>query len=102
MPATPGTDQPLPHARREAALLEPLLPCVTTLVDPPPTRGVVLAHLTSSALAHFACHSVTDPRDPARGRLLLHDHADHPLTMADLMATPPGPRPATCQRAARP
>lgn len=87
MPTTPGTDQPLPHARREAALLEPLLPGATTLVDPPPTRNAVLDHLTSSTVAHFACHSVTDPRNPARGRLLLNDHAEHPLTVADLMAT---------------
>jgi CHAT domain-containing protein len=86
MPTTTGTDQPLPHAEREAHLVKEFLPDATVLVDTP-TREDVLNQLADSALAHFACHSVADSRLPGHGKLLLHDHLDNPLTVTDLMTT---------------
>jgi CHAT domain-containing protein len=86
--AMPTTDlnEPLAHVRREAGTVAALLPDTTVLIDPPPTKRAVLELLTDSAVAHFACHSVADPHRPAAGKLLLHDHHDDPLTVADVMA----------------
>ncbi|MFF5616067.1 CHAT domain-containing protein [Streptomyces albidoflavus] len=64
------------------------------LVDPPgqprhlphqPTRATVLDRLRSCAIAHFACHGDRFPEDPSGSKLVLHDHATEPLTVADLM-----------------
>jgi CHAT domain-containing protein len=41
--------------------------------------------LPGCQVAHFACHAVTDPFDPARS-VLLHDHEHGMLTVADLTA----------------
>lgn len=86
MPTTAHTDQPLPHAQREARLVGSLLPDTTTLIDPPPTKDTVLDLLAGSAVAHFACHGIADPHRPEHSRLLLRDHLDNPLTVADVMA----------------
>ncbi|NYH51401.1 hypothetical protein HNR06_000990 [Nocardiopsis arvandica] len=51
-----------------------------------PTRARVLEHLPEASIAHFACHGYTDPNDPSQSRLLLHDHAEAPLTVAELGA----------------
>jgi hypothetical protein len=96
MPTTPG----LPRGGRlyqvpaEAALLCSRLPHPVLLTnaaapdrtpaDRTATKPNVLAHLPGCAIAHFACHGYTDPADPSASRLLLHDHLDNPLTVADL------------------
>ncbi len=49
-----------------------------------PTKAGVLAHLPECTIAHFACHGASDPVDPSKSLLLLHDHADDPLTVAGL------------------
>ncbi|MFC7304565.1 CHAT domain-containing protein [Streptomyces monticola] len=49
-----------------------------------PTTATVLGRLPRCAIAHFACHGVSDPKDPSRSRLLLHDHATTPLTVSAL------------------
>jgi CHAT domain len=49
------------------------------------TRDAVLALLPACAVAHFACHATSDPHDPSASRLLLHDHATAPLTVAALI-----------------
>jgi CHAT domain-containing protein len=49
-----------------------------------PTRANVLAGLVGASAAHFACHASSDPGDPSRSTLLLHDHAEAPLTVAEL------------------
>ncbi|WP_327281653.1 CHAT domain-containing tetratricopeptide repeat protein [Streptomyces sp. NBC_01205] len=99
MPTTPG----LPGGGRlrfvdaEAAMLEARFPRPIVLRESrrpgarsgpapaaDPTKANVLAHLPLCAIAHFACHGTSDPTDPSRSRLLLHDHADDPLTVKSL------------------
>ncbi|GAB2856289.1 hypothetical protein GCM10022221_64900 [Actinocorallia aurea] len=99
MPTTPGLagGAPLPQVTREAELLSDRLPDVTLLAEPAPrntppegddpeapTRVRVFARLGEATVAHFACHGFNDPADPSRSRLLLHDHAGDPLTVASL------------------
>jgi tetratricopeptide (TPR) repeat protein len=81
---TPGGPGALPAAEREAALAARALPEAWTGMDETATRHQVLERLAGSAYAHFACHAVADPQDPAQGRLLTHDHQDTPLTVADV------------------
>jgi tetratricopeptide (TPR) repeat protein len=52
--------------------------------DGTPTKARVLAHLRTCSVAHFACHGDSHPTDPSRSRLLLHDHARDPMTVAAL------------------
>ncbi|MFF0728442.1 CHAT domain-containing protein [Streptomyces sp. NPDC004134] len=63
--ATAGGDRPVPAAA-------------------PPTKAAVLAALPHHRIVHFACHAETDPGDPSRSRLLLHDADTDPLTVASL------------------
>jgi CHAT domain-containing protein len=42
--------------------------------------------LPEHPVAHFACHGGADPDDPGRSQLFLEDHAEHPLTVADISA----------------
>lgn len=101
MPVTPGLGPDgwgrLRHAASEAAAVRRYLPeavvYATSEDDPadgsppaPPTRAAVMAEQTGTTVAHFACHAVTHHTDPARSGLLLADHADGPLTVADLAA----------------
>jgi hypothetical protein len=98
MPTTPDQN-PLPHVTAEAALLGERLPNVMPLMEtgavqhPPgspvanaPNLANVLASLAECSIAHFACHGESDPADPSLSRLLLHDHATSPLTVASLAA----------------
>jgi CHAT domain len=96
MPTTPDLpgEGRLRYVLAEAALLQARLPHPTMLTEtaaahgsPPdriPTKATVLEHLRGCAIAHFACHGYTDPADPSRSRLLLHDHRRDPLTVAAL------------------
>jgi hypothetical protein len=96
MPTTPGLprDGRLPYVPAEADRVQARLPDPTLLIEPPdgtaamagrlPTRAAVLKHLPSFSIAHFACHGYTDPADPSKSRLLLHDHRQNPLTVAAL------------------
>jgi tetratricopeptide (TPR) repeat protein len=89
MPTTPGVDGRLHHVQDEATLLSTRLPGPVLLIEPggpagAPTKANVLAHLPGCAIAHFACHAASDPTDPSRSRLLLHDHRDDPLDVASL------------------
>jgi CHAT domain-containing protein len=60
------------------------LPAATVLADGSATRTAVEAALPGHGYAHFACHAVGDLNRPSRNRLVLHDHAAHPLTVRDL------------------
>ncbi len=97
MPTTPG-QVPLPFAAAEVDRVRGYMPdaVVLTEADPAfsttsealavPTRARVLEYLLGASIAHFACHGYTDHRDPSQSRLLLHDHAEDPLTVAELGA----------------
>lgn len=82
-PDAPG----LPGATAEAAAIRHTLPCpVAELAGGEATREQLLAALLHHPLVHFACHAQIDPADPSTGRLLIHDHRDSPLTVADISA----------------
>ncbi|MER5982506.1 CHAT domain-containing protein [Streptomyces sp. NPDC001787] len=83
MPHTPGAAE-LPGAEREYGHLARLLPAVDELVARDATRASVLSGLPTHPWVHFACHAGTDPADPYRSHLLVHDHARHPLTVLDI------------------
>jgi hypothetical protein len=106
MPTTPGVAGRLHHVPDEVRAVAAHLSPAITLTEPDaqadlpsdgsettappgstttlPTRGNVLHHLADCAIAHFACHGATDPADPSRSHLLLHDHDTNPLTVAAL------------------
>ncbi|MGV9341265.1 CHAT domain-containing protein [Streptomyces sp. NPDC003688] len=80
VPDAPGT-RPLGGVRREMRELRALLPVPGVLTGPRATRGNVLGVLSAHPYVHFACHGVSDPENPSRARLLVHDHREHPLTV---------------------
>ena len=91
MPTTPAAP-PLRNVAAEAAALYKRLPRPELLMEggatPPmvagtPTRENVVTRLERCSIAHFACHGFSDPADPSRSQLLLHDPSD-PLTVASL------------------
>ncbi|MFJ9250151.1 CHAT domain-containing protein [Streptomyces sp. NPDC101776] len=82
MPTTPGVSGKLTFVPAEAAIVARSLP--GSVAPPAPTAAEVLDLLPHHAVAHFACHGVSDPADPSHSRLLLHDHATRPLTVASL------------------
>ncbi len=83
MGQTPGAPA-LPSAATEAEVVRRLFPGTRVLTDEHATRAQVLAELPGRSWAHFACHAVVDTGSPSLGRLLLHDHHRHPLTVLDL------------------
>ncbi|MGW2045854.1 CHAT domain-containing protein [Streptomyces sp. NPDC001858] len=85
MPTTPG-HAPLDFAADEAEVCAELLPEPAVLLAPerPPTRDEVLRRLPGCPVVHFACHGDSLSADPAQHRLLLHDHAESPLTIGEL------------------
>ncbi|WP_159032995.1 CHAT domain-containing protein [Streptomyces fodineus] len=86
MGSTPGGYGELPSAVREARVAAGALPDARIEADEAATRDRVLATLAGATHAHFVCHAVSDPDAPAAARLLTHDHADSPLTVADISA----------------
>jgi hypothetical protein len=96
MPVTPGLPGggELPNVAMEVARVRALLPDTVLLAEASgqwtadsagiPTRASVLSQLSRCPVAHFACHGFSDPVDPSRSRLFLHDHDSAPLTVASL------------------
>ncbi|KAA9379164.1 tetratricopeptide repeat protein [Microbispora cellulosiformans] len=96
MPTTPGLPGQgrLPNVPAEAAIVRAHLPDPVLLAEPGddapadpsqvPTRANVLARLPGCAIAHFACHGLSNLADPSSSHLLLHDHQTTPLTIAAL------------------
>jgi tetratricopeptide (TPR) repeat protein len=78
MPSTPGAPD-LKGAAKEARMLGSILPRARVLTEP--ARAEVLRRLSGCAIAHFACHGITNASDPSRSGLVLADGA---LTVADL------------------
>ena len=94
MPTTPDTGDPdeaaLPGVAAEVATISAVFPGQVDVVGLPDTPAATHATV-SSALprhrwVHFACHARTDLDDPSQSALLLADHRDHPLTVANLSA----------------
>jgi hypothetical protein len=85
MPKTPGIDADLPGADAEAALVRRNFPGkVDVLSGTAATHDTVLAALDRARWAHFACHGHSDLADPSNSRMILADHHNRPLTVADL------------------
>ena len=97
MPVTPGlSGGELPNVHAEIDRVRVLLPDPFILTESRtpeesiggsvgiPTRANVFAHLPGCSIVHFACHGATNPSDPSRSLLLLHDHDRSPLTVASL------------------
>ena len=97
MPVTPGLPDhgELPNVPMEVTRVRALLPDTVLLAEPEPgepatgsanipTRANVLDQLPGCTVAHFACHGFSDPVDPSKSLLLLHDHDRYPLTVASL------------------
>ncbi|MEY9989226.1 tetratricopeptide (TPR) repeat protein [Streptomyces sp. V4I8] len=83
LPETPGA-MPLSGALAEADAVRSLFTGARVLSSREAVAERVLAELPRSAWAHFACHAVTDPDAPSRGRLLLHDHQRRSFSVADI------------------
>jgi hypothetical protein len=81
----------LPNAAAEVDQLVGLLPAHVLLTEPRvpgaagvPVKAAVLARLPQCAIAHFACHGITDLDNPSQSRLVLSDHDTDPLTVTSL------------------
>jgi tetratricopeptide (TPR) repeat protein len=83
MSKTPGATD-LAGAEREAAMLRSIFPTAQVVSDAEATRDRVLSELAGQQWVHFACHGYSDPVNPSRSRLLIHDHADRPLGVLDV------------------
>ena len=83
MPETPEAAD-LAGALRERRQLVSRYPYTLTLTGPEATSSRVLAELPHHSVVHFACHAVNNPTDPSAGRLLVHDHLEHPLSVRDI------------------
>jgi hypothetical protein len=92
-PGLPGGGE-LPSVPAEVAQVRAALPHSVLLAEPGdwltqgsaglPTRANVIRQLPGCAIAHFACHGLTNPADPSQSLLVLHDHERSPMTVASL------------------
>ncbi len=73
----------LPGARRETGAVSMLLPGADVMAKP--TKAGILSALPQYPIAHFACHAVADPIDPAASHLVLADQ-ESALTVAEIGA----------------
>ncbi len=76
--------EPLRGVEREIAAVRRYVPQSTLLEKAEATRAQVLEALQSHSVVHLACHAESDIHAPGRSRLLLVDHEESPLTLADL------------------
>jgi CHAT domain-containing protein len=74
----------LPAVRDEISSLGRLLPGRTLLEGVGANKSAVLDALPAHAIAHFACHSLSDADDPGSSLLVLSDYVDAPLTVAGI------------------
>jgi CHAT domain-containing protein len=85
MPDTPGAPG-LPGAAAEVQFIRQRFgDQAQALVGPEATYQAVITALAGARWAHFACHGSADLRDPSASYLLLADHEQHPLTVADII-----------------
>jgi CHAT domain-containing protein len=83
MPDTPGCE-PLASAAEESDAVERMLDDTLTLSGPAATYDAVAEAMLRCSIAHFICHGISDREGAERGKLLLHDHESHPLTVAPI------------------
>jgi len=83
MPETPGWS-PLPVAAAECQAVADLVGATQVLVGEKATRQGLLDELARHQHFHFAGHAHGNLSAPSQGRLLLHDHARTPFTVADV------------------
>ena len=81
LPLVDGAPE-LPGVRAEISTLSKFLPDRTLLEGATANKNAVLDALPAHAIAHFACHSLSDADDPGSSSLMLSDYADAPLTVA--------------------
>ena len=87
MPDTPalGPSGRLPSAEAESSVVSRYLPMATRLIGPDATRAKTVSAIRNASIAHLACHAVSEPGDPSRGRVLVHDGA---VPITELQALP--------------
>lgn len=83
VPEPPGAP-PLPRAAQEARAIADVLPGARLLSGDGATWDTVVSGLREHDWLHFCGHGRFEAANPSASRLLLHDHAEHPLTVADL------------------
>ncbi|MFI9583774.1 CHAT domain-containing protein [Streptomyces sp. NPDC052236] len=83
VPEAPGAPR-LPRAAEEAAAVAALLPGARVLLGAAAHREALVTGLAQHPWLHFSGHAVADPAKPSASRLLVHDHLEHPLTVADI------------------
>ncbi|MFB6908217.1 CHAT domain-containing protein [Streptomyces bacillaris] len=81
MPETPG-EAPLRGVGREVADIAGAVPDTEILAGERATHEAVRGAVPRHTSAHFACHGVGEPRNPATSRLLLDDHLAAPFDVA--------------------
>ncbi|MCB8901246.1 MULTISPECIES: CHAT domain-containing protein [unclassified Streptomyces] len=79
----PGA-RPLPGAAGEGAAVVGALPGARLLSGEAATRDAVVTALTDHTWLHFCGHGTSEPLTAVGSRLLVHDHLDHPLTVAGI------------------
>lgn len=88
MEKTSGFDQQLTNVPGECKSVQMhLKKTMTTDVLMNPGRDEVLSGLKRCTITHFACHAVSDQRDPSKSELILRDWKRNPLNFRSLLKT---------------
>jgi CHAT domain-containing protein len=61
--------------QEEENIVRIVSPYVNPVVRTMPDTTSILSQLENCRIAHFACHSISDPTDPSRSSLVLQRHA---------------------------
>jgi tetratricopeptide (TPR) repeat protein len=84
MPTTPGFKSRLNVGEEVEAIRDEFGSHGLVTALERPSKADVLDKLSSCSVAHFACHGVADPVEPAKSSLLLGSMAREELTVSDL------------------
>ncbi|MEX0171234.1 CHAT domain-containing tetratricopeptide repeat protein [Streptomyces sp. LMG1-1-1.1] len=83
VPEAPAA-RPLPGAAEEATAVAGMLTGARLIAGADATRDAVVTALGDHTWLHFCGHGAAEPATASGSRLLVHDHLDHPLTVAAL------------------
>jgi tetratricopeptide (TPR) repeat protein len=86
MPTTPGGYKPLKVSEEVAAITSHTRSWASTTALEQPSRESVLNILKSCSIAHFVCHGLADPVEPAKSALILGRELEQRLSLKDLDA----------------